>query len=110
MNFKILFTGLTVAGLLFATSCTDDDEVKTSFDTQIKPILVAKCAPCHLKDGGSPRLYDNYDVVKADVDKIISRIEKDVKDPLFMPLGATAKLPQAEIDLIKKWKADGLAK
>jgi hypothetical protein len=110
MNTKSLLVGISFALGLFAASCTDDEDPVVSYETQIKPIMVAKCAPCHMPAGGHPSKYDNYDVVKANVDKIIARIELDVTDPLFMPLGATAKLPQAEIDLIKKWKSDGLAK
>ena len=111
MKFRILiFTTLALGVMVFASCSKDEDEVaKTTFELNIKPILVVKCAGvgCHINSTATS--YDIYDVAKLNVDKFIARIQLEKTDPKFMPLGGE-KLAQADIDLIKKWKTDGLGK
>lgn len=72
-----------------------------SFGVDVKPILQARCVSCHGE-------FSDYAAVKNKVDQILNRIQLEPTSALFMPKGGNP-LTQAQIDLIKKWKADGLA-
>ena len=75
--------------------------------TDVKPIIDANCIICHAPGGSaSYQILTNYNEVKMSVDEIINRIEKPIGDPLKMPQGSA--LPPQQIEIIKKWKADGL--
>ena len=71
-----------------------------SFNADIKPILNGTCTGCHSN-------YSDYNSVKTDVDKILNRIQRQPGSTGFMPQGGQA-LSAAQIELIKKWKAEGL--
>ncbi|MBM3178614.1 MAG: hypothetical protein FJZ78_11480 [Bacteroidetes bacterium] len=72
-----------------------------SFATEIKPILQARCVSCHSE-------FSDYTSVKNKVDVILNRVQREPTAAGFMPQGGNP-LTQAQIDLIKKWKAEGLA-
>ncbi|MEC5157944.1 c-type cytochrome [Chryseobacterium sp. MP_3.2] len=73
----------------------------------VKPIIDANCIICHAPGGsGSFQILTNYNEVKMSIDEIINRIQKPIGDPLKMPQGST--LPPQQIEIIKKWKTDGL--
>lgn len=74
---------------------------QVSFMNDIKPILVSNCTGCHSN-------YNDYTSTKNDVDKILNRIQRQPGTTGFMPQGGQS-LPAAQIELIMKWKADGLA-
>ncbi len=75
--------------------------------TDVKPIIDANCIICHAPGGSaSYQILTNYNEVKMSIDEIINRIEKPIGDPLKMPQGSA--LPPQQIEIIKKWKADGL--
>ena len=74
---------------------------QVSFASEIKPILNGNCTGCHSN-------YSDYTSTKNDVDKILNRIQRQPGSTGFMPQGGQA-LTAAQIELIKKWKADGLA-
>ena len=74
---------------------------QVSFVSDIKPILNGTCTGCHSN-------YSDYTSTKNDVDKILNRIQRQPGSTGFMPQGGQA-LTAAQIELIKKWKADGLA-
>lgn len=77
------------------------------YATDVKPIMDANCIICHAPGGsGSFQILTNYNEVKMSIDEIINRIEKPIGDPLKMPQGSS--LPPPQIEIIKKWKADGL--
>jgi len=74
---------------------------QVSFTTDIKPILTGNCTGCHSN-------YNDYNPTKTDVDKILNRIQRQQGSTGFMPQGGQA-LTAAQIELIKKWQAEGLA-
>lgn len=71
------------------------------FQKDIRPILQQYCTGCHSN-------YSDYASVKKDVDMILNRIQRVPGEMGFMPQGGQA-LTQAEINLIKKWKDEGMA-
>ncbi len=106
--FPIVMVALIVCAMF---SCGTDPVVtpvvKTTYDKNIKAILVAKCAPCHLAGGTQPSKYDSYATAKAKIDIILSRVAKAETDPLFMPQTGK-KLADSTIAILTKWKTDGL--
>lgn len=74
-----------------------------TYNKDVKPIMEANCVSCH-----SPgvQALSNYSQVKANIDNVINRISRANGDPLKMPQGGS--LSPAQINIITKWKADGL--
>ncbi|WP_051878794.1 hypothetical protein [Chryseobacterium sp. FH1] len=104
-----------MAGLFFsAASCdsTTYEEISDNtpitsivkYEADIKPIIENSCISCHSSSSSAP--LTNYSQVRANIDNIINRIQRPAGDPLRMPQGGS--LPQNQINIIVKWKADGL--
>jgi hypothetical protein len=87
-------------------STTPKNQIAT-FDRDIKPIFLTKCAPCHLENGDRVNKWNNYTTVKTYITGIMGRVTREVTDPLLMPKNGP-KLSNAEINLLKKWIDDGL--
>jgi hypothetical protein len=81
---------------------------KLTYDGNLKAVIEANCAPCHIAGKGNKKPLDNYANVKSDIDDMIRRIELNPADRGFMPFKKPAKLPEETIAVFKKWKADGL--
>ena len=79
---------------------------KITFNGNVKSIIQAKCAPCHVSGGGNTN-YTVYASAKGNVDGIINRINRNQGTGGFMPQGG-AKLPSTELSTIAQWKTDGL--
>lgn len=81
------------------------------YTTNVRPIIESNCIPCHTDPpvNGAPMKLTTYDDVKYAVNNrgLLDRISRPQGAPGMMPNGGT-RLPQANIDLIHKWKADGL--
>ncbi|TCN61268.1 hypothetical protein D0809_21450 [Flavobacterium circumlabens] len=119
MNLKTLFVGLSFASVL--VSCTDDNP-STLMDTapitglatynmNVKSIIDNNCVVCHaaVPKNGAPMSLVNYDQVKNAVLNrgLLTRISLENGNSSLMPQGGP-RLPQATIDVIKKWEQDGL--
>ncbi|WP_042720761.1 cytochrome c [Flavobacterium sp. B17] len=74
-----------------------------TYNKDVKAIIDANCVSCH--SPGAQAL-TNYTQVKNNIDNIIDRITRPNGDPLKMPQGGS--LSPAQINIITKWKADGL--
>lgn len=86
--------------------------VLVKYNDNVKPIIDANCVVCH-KDPpinfAPMKLTTLEDVKNAILDPnigLIDRISRAQGASGFMPSGGT-RLPQATIDLIKKWEKDG---
>jgi mono/diheme cytochrome c family protein len=76
---------------------------QVTYSNDVKPIIEANCVSCH--SPGAQAL-TNYTQVKNNIDNIINRIGRPNGDPLKMPQGGS--LSPSQINIITKWKADGL--
>ncbi len=77
------------------------------YTSDVKPIIEANCTVCHSAGGSAAfQPLKNYDQVKMQIDNILDRIQRPNGDPQKMPQGGA--LSQPNIDIIKKWKSDGL--
>ncbi|WP_089853329.1 c-type cytochrome [Chryseobacterium taeanense] len=74
-----------------------------TYNKDVKVIIDANCVSCH--SPGAQAL-TNYTQVKNNIDNIIDRITRSNGDPLKMPQGGS--LSPSQINIITKWKADGL--
>ena len=81
--------------------------VKITYTANVQPIMVANCTPCHFPPKGFKKPYDTYEAVVADIEPILSRIQKNPDDPGFMPF-KHPKLPDSTIMVFVQWKKDGL--
>ncbi|MFC4232943.1 hypothetical protein ACFOW1_13655 [Parasediminibacterium paludis] len=81
--------------------------VKLTYETDIKPIIATKCAPCHIPPQGRKETYITYAAVTKDIDDIIRRIKLNPGERGFMPQ-RNPKLSDSTIQVFDKWKADGL--
>lgn len=83
---------------------------KTTYNTDIKPIMDAQCVSCHGANAQYPDC-STYTAVKAAMDAangatILSRMNLTASDGAFMPKSGTKV--QADVDKITKWQTDGL--
>lgn len=74
-----------------------------TYNKDVKPIIESNCISCH---SPGPQALTNYTQVKSNVNNIIDRISRANGDPQKMPQGGS--LSPAQINIITKWKADGL--
>ena len=106
-----------VLGFLMLMSCDtktyeDISDVKPITETvtykkNVKTIMDNNCVVCHSATGSVSYFpLTDYTSVKNSVNEIIDRIQRPNGDPLKMPKGGT--LSQDNINMIIKWKADGL--
>ncbi|MGH2667049.1 hypothetical protein [Flavobacterium sp.] len=105
--------------LITTFSCASDSEsdltipapILVKYNTDVRPIIQGNCIPCHTDPpvNGAPMKLTTYDDVKYAVNNrgLLDRISRQQGAPGMMPNGGT-RLPQSKIDIIMKWKADGL--
>jgi uncharacterized membrane protein len=112
--FKIIYAFVPVLILVGCETRTYEDisaEVvlpqTVTFSKDVKPIVDNNCIMCH-SPGGLSGFYPltDYTLVKNAIDNMLDRVQRPAGDPQKMPQGGS--LSQANIDLLKKWKTDGL--
>ena len=78
-----------------------------SYSSGLKSIVAANCSPCHIPEkGGNKKAFDSYEAVKANIDSMISRIERNPDDKGFMPF-KRPKLSDSTIAVFKQWRDAG---
>ncbi|MFP3593472.1 c-type cytochrome [Chryseobacterium sp. SIMBA_038] len=111
---KILYI-LSSAVLLIACESRTYEEISDNtpitetvrYTQDVKPVVEANCIGCHSATGSaSYKPFTNYDQVKANIDGILNRIQRQNGDSQKMPQGGS--LSQSQINIFIKWKADGL--
>ncbi|RZJ92705.1 MAG: hypothetical protein EOO20_00780 [Chryseobacterium sp.] len=119
MNLKTLLFGVSVASLL--AGCSDDNPTTlidsapitglSTYKNNVKAIIDNNCTVCHaaVPKNGAPMSLVTYEQVKnAVVNRgLLTRISLENGNSSLMPQGGP-RLPQATIDVIKKWEQDGL--
>ena len=109
---------LLITMVLVFFSCSNDSSsdltapvpILVKYNANIKPIIDSNCLFCH-KDppiNFAPMKLTTFDDVKSAIQTrgLIDRISRAQGVSGMMPSGGT-RLPQATIDLIKKWETDG---
>jgi len=83
----------------------DCEELQIFYEESVAPIFNNNCAGCHSATNKSGNLaLDNFDVSVDGImnGQVISRINMDISNPLFMPLGSE-KLSQQDIDIVQSF-------
>lgn len=106
----ILLTGLAACSKK-TTSGTGSTAVSPTalkmYETDVKPIVEAKCTPCHIPSkGGMKGALDNAEAAKKHIDDMIRRVQLSPNDHDYMPFkGKKEALTEQEIATLKSWKA-----
>lgn len=80
---------------------------QVTYTQDVKPIIDANCISCHSPGGAASfQPWTSYNQVKNNIDNIINRVGRPNGDPQKMPQGGS--LSPTQINIITKWKADGL--
>ena len=77
-----------------------------SYATNVQPVVMANCSPCHVGSNAKQKKLDSYDALKNNIDEIVSRIQKNPDEKGFMPF-KHAKLPDSTIQVFVNWRANG---
>jgi hypothetical protein len=88
----------------------DDMAAPTVFyETDIKPIMLRSCTPCHFPTEGKKKMLDSYLATKENIVDIINRVQLPPEEKKFMPFKSKkTPLSAAEIDLLKTWYNEGM--
>lgn len=78
-----------------------------TYETNVKPVILASCGPCHIAGQGNKKSLDNYANTKEFADDIIARIQKNPGERGFMPM-RHEKLADSTIAIFTNWKKEGL--
>ena len=81
--------------------------VAVTYESTIKPVVEANCAPCHIAGKGDKISLDNYAQASTVADNIIERVQKNPGERGFMP-AMHPKLSDSTINLFVQWKNSGL--
>lgn len=106
----ILLLLITTLVLQFCSSSKNAAKTtmpKLTYTSHVQPLIVSKCSPCHIPPKGRMKAYDNYTAVKAGIDSILDRVNRNPGDKGFMPF-KHPKLPDSTINVLVQWKKDGL--
>lgn len=95
------------------TACSKKSSVskivkKTTYSSDVFPLIQAKCTPCHLpSQKGFKANFENYESAKKYSAEMLDRIQLNPGGRGFMPFKHD-KLSVEEIAVFKKWIDDGL--
>lgn len=114
MNLTKLTSVLIVSIMLFSCSSSSNDDLTNepdptpttiTYNNKVKGIINSNCGSCHGNptDNAAPVSYNTFNLVKNDIDDIISRINSAAS-----PMPPTGLMSQSLRDDIQKWKDDGL--
>ena len=91
------------------TSSSDKPTVDTTamFASDIKPILEAKCTPCHFPaQGGNKAAFDNLAAASNHISDMLLRVQLKPDEKGYMPFrGKKEALTADEIAKLKAWQA-----
>jgi hypothetical protein len=110
---KVSITFTLLAAVLMFQFCSSSKKatapkvVAITYDSNVKPIIMASCAPCHIAGKGNKKPLDNFTDASSVADDIIARIQKNPEDHGFMPF-KHGKLADADIATFVAWKSTGL--
>ncbi|WP_207532050.1 c-type cytochrome [Desertivirga arenae] len=80
---------------------------KVTYVTDIQPLVVKHCSPCHIPPQGKKEPLNTYAAMKAEIDNVIESIKKNPGEHGFMP-ARRAKLSDSTILVFENWKKGGL--
>lgn len=105
---KVVF--LIIAGLaIILPFCSTSKRAaaipKVNYITDVQPLINEKCAPCHTT--GNKKKLLTFEDSKESIDDMIARVHLNPGEKGFMPF-KKEKLSDSLINVLVKWKSDGL--
>jgi hypothetical protein len=89
---------------------TETTASKLTYEANMQSLVSNNCSPCHFPDkGGNKKAFDSYEAVRANIDSMIARIERNPEDKGFMPF-KRPKLSDSTIAVFKQWRDEGTSK
>lgn len=80
-----------------------------SYATDIKPILLKHCTPCHFPETGKKKFLDTYQSARDNIMDIIARVQLNRSDEKFMPFKLKKEpLSDSLITILKTWRSSGM--
>jgi len=81
---------------------------KITYMAHVEPLISSNCAPCHIPPKGNKKPLNTYLDAKDEIDEVLTRIQKNPGEKGFMPFKHPTRLPDSTINVLVKWKVDGL--
>lgn len=115
MKYRFLLLAVATAFLASCENNSTDDlvgptPVTVTYNGQVKAIIQNNCIMCHSDppQNFAPMRLTTYEDVRSAVltRGLLDRVSRDQGAPGMMPSGGT-RLPQATIDIITQWQAQG---
>jgi len=112
---------LAFLALISFSFCTSSKKSTTAMSTtatatfayanDIAPIMEASCAPCHFPESGKKKQLDTYEAVAKNFEDILERVQLPVNHENYMPFKSkTPAFTEAQIQMLKTWKAENMPK
>lgn len=107
---SFLFIGLAGCAIFRSNTNESSAKVSLSYAQHIKPIMEAKCSPCHFPTSGKVEMLDSYEAVRKHFTDIIFRVKLNPEHKKYMPFKQKKPgLSPAEIAKFQMWRAEGFA-
>lgn len=89
-----------------STPSNTKTDATAMYESTVKPILEAKCTPCHFpSQGGNKAALDNYAAASNNINEVLSRVQLKPDERGYMPFrGKKEGVTEAEIASLKAWK------
>ena len=112
MRKYVILIGL-VGTVTFLSNCHGTKKAtasvpKTTYETDIQPLVMANCSPCHIPPKGNKEPFNTYEAVTKHIDSMIARIELHPDQKGFMPFKKKQRLSDSTIAVFKKFRDDGM--
>jgi len=114
-KFTLLFLLASIMVLPFCTTSKNAAGNKKApaptyaYDTDIAPILMAHCSPCHYPPQGQKLPLNSYQAVHDHIDDMLARVQLPQDNIKFMPFKVKKEpLSDSLIMVIKVWKEGGM--
>ena len=105
-SHKVINANAGSAGNPTASSEKPKPDANAMYTSDIKPILEAKCSPCHFPaKGGNKAAFDNFTSASNQIGEMIARVQLKPDERGYMPFrGKNEPVTAAEIASLKAWK------
>ena len=101
------FVGLSaVFQFCSSTKKAQAEAAKVTYTAKVQPLIATNCSPCHIPPQGKVKALNTYEAAKANIDEMITRIQKNPNEKGFMPF-KHPKLPDSTINAFVRWKEAG---
>ncbi|MDX1684226.1 MAG: hypothetical protein R3275_03260 [Saprospiraceae bacterium] len=111
----ILFmSALILSNCGSSKKATTENDVKPetmiSYETDIRPLMLRSCTPCHFPEKGFKRMLHTYEDTRENIEEIMIRIQLPESDEKFMPFKEKKpSLSEEEIRVFKLWVSQGMS-